>query len=123
MTSVQLHPLVLLNISDQLTRHLSDDGKFSSNQPGTFTSHAFKYFWKCHIVIGALLGLQNGRAIEIITSYPLLLDASKLSLDRKFFESEQELIKQVFPNYEFLGWYSVGQQPVKQDITLHKQVH
>lgn len=77
-------------------------------------------------VIGALLGVQNGREVEIITSYPLLLDLAdgngvKFSLDFKFFDSEQEQIKQVFPTYEFIGWYSVGKLPAAQDIFLHKQ--
>lgn len=31
-------------------------------------------------------------------------------------------VKQVFPSFDFLGWYSVGAVPTPQDIELHKQV-
>lgn len=29
---------------------------------------------------------------------------------------------QVFPRYEFLGWYSTGAQPEKADKELHKKI-
>jgi hypothetical protein len=31
--------------------------------------------------------------------------------------------KQVFPSLEFIGWYSVAQQPTARHIALHHQVH
>lgn len=30
--------------------------------------------------------------------------------------------KQVFPNYDFLGWYSTGFYPTKYDIMCQQQV-
>merc|ERR1712232_460171 len=29
---------------------------------------------------------------------------------------------EVFPRYEFLGWYSTGKQPEKSDMALHKRI-
>lgn len=31
-------------------------------------------------------------------------------------------VRQVFPTFDFLGWYSVGQAPTPEDTALHKQV-
>lgn len=31
-------------------------------------------------------------------------------------------VKQVFPTFDFLGWYSVGQEPSPRDTALHQQV-
>ena len=49
--SIQLHPLAVLNISDHLTR--------SKYQKGKDTDYR---------VIGALLGKQNGRSLDIVNT-------------------------------------------------------
>ena len=30
-------------------------------------------------------------------------------------------VRQVFPTFDFLGWYSIGSAPTDEDIALHKQ--
>ena len=32
-------------------------------------------------------------------------------------------VKQVFSTMEFLGWYTIGGSPTKEDVTFHQQVH
>lgn len=32
------------------------------------------------------------------------------------------LVKQVFPNLDFMGWYSIGTEPSELDLKLHEQV-
>lgn len=49
--SIQLHPLVVLNISDHLTRAKYLQGKESDYR-----------------VIGALLGKQSGRSLDIVNT-------------------------------------------------------
>lgn len=31
-------------------------------------------------------------------------------------------VKQVFPTYEVLGWYSTGEQPTEEDMHIHRQL-
>lgn len=35
---------------------------------------------------------------------------------------ESDPVKQVFPTFDFLGWYSVGSTPTPADMAIHKQV-
>lgn len=37
-------------------------------------------------------------------------------------DSPPRAVKQVFPTFDFLGWYSIGQQPSPKDTALHQQV-
>ncbi|OZJ03456.1 hypothetical protein BZG36_02738 [Bifiguratus adelaidae] len=105
---VSLHTLVLLNISDHYTRtkvqHRGKDQK----------------------VIGALLGTQTGREIEIFNSFELLFsqdEAANIDINKQFFITKEEQFKQVFPQYDFLGWYTVGAKPTVQDREVHKQFY
>jgi len=103
--NLTLHPFVLINISDHFTRE-----KFQK------TSGNVK-------VIGALLGTQNGRAIEIFSSFeiPFTQTDDNIVIDEQFFLAKQVQYKQVFPNYDFLGWYSTGFYPTKYDIMCQQQ--
>ncbi|KAF8213451.1 maintenance of mitochondrial structure and function-domain-containing protein [Mycena galopus ATCC 62051] len=79
--SLSLHPLPILNISEHLTRL-----KFQTTP-----------------ILGALLGTQNGREVEIVNT---------LSLPSK---------PEVFPSLEFIGWYTVAPLPTPRHIALHEQ--
>lgn len=48
-------------------------------------------------------------------------DHDTLELTTEGFETPY-LVKQVFPTFEFLGWYSVGPIPLQVDMDIHKQV-
>jgi len=101
---VQLHPLVIMNISDHWTRMKAQNGKPSQ-------------------VIGALLGKQEGRLLEIMNSFELSFITSDdvITIDTAYYEKQQKQFKQVFQDLEFLGWYSTGGAPNFSDISVHQQ--
>ncbi|EFA77224.1 Mov34/MPN/PAD-1 family protein [Heterostelium album PN500] len=102
---IDLHPLVIINISDHFTR---------SKVEQTNTDHATR-------VIGVLTGQQNGRNIEIFNSFELVLTATKL-LDLEYLRKKHEQFKKVFPTYEILGWYATGSKVTQEDLAIHKQI-
>ncbi|KAH9273381.1 hypothetical protein BASA83_004383 [Batrachochytrium salamandrivorans] len=108
--SIILHPLVILNISDQHTRikmqSLSESG----------ISHPR--------VLGALVGIQTGRDIEILNSFELPFHEidTQPTIDMVYFNFKQDQYKQVYPTMDFLGWYSTGISPTPEDIHIHQQM-
>jgi len=104
--NVQLHPLVIINISDHWTRvKVQTDTKDPR-------------------VIGALLGTQAGRNIEILNSFELVYDRieGSIIIQQNYLNTKLEQFKKVFPHVEFLGWYSTGSQVQPADIEVHKQL-
>jgi COP9 signalosome complex subunit 6 len=89
MTSeIKLHPLVLLNISDHHTRSkLIHDQVVQS--------------------VGALMGVQQGRIIQLNNSFEIPL--TKDGIDKEFIVKKLELYKQVFPELDFMGWYTTAE--------------
>lgn len=73
---IDLHPLVIINISDHYTRAKVEAP--SSNPPPR--------------VIGALLGVQNGRDIEISNSFELVYHTvdGNIIVDTEYLKSKQE---------------------------------
>lgn len=105
--NLALHPLVILNISDHWTR-----GRVQNNSSNVR-------------VIGALLGNQTGRDVEIFNSFELIYEYvdNKVTIDLTYLAAKQEQFKKVFPLYDFLGWYSTGSDVTASDIEVHKQVN
>uniref|UniRef100_A0A8C9SU24 COP9 signalosome complex subunit 6 n=1 Tax=Scleropages formosus TaxID=113540 RepID=A0A8C9SU24_SCLFO len=103
--SVALHPLVILNISDHWIRIRSQEGRPMQ-------------------VIGALIGKQEGRNIEVMNSFELLSHNvdDRVHIDKEYYYTKEEQFKQVFKDMEFLGWYTTGGSPDQSDIYIHKQV-
>uniref|UniRef100_A0A8C3H6B1 COP9 signalosome complex subunit 6 n=1 Tax=Chrysemys picta bellii TaxID=8478 RepID=A0A8C3H6B1_CHRPI len=103
--SVALHPLVILNISDHWIRMRSQEGRPVQ-------------------VIGALIGRQEGRNIEVMNSFELLSHTveENIVIDKEYYYTKEEQFKQVFKDMEFLGWYTTGGPPDQSDIHVHKQV-
>ncbi|CCM01623.1 uncharacterized protein FIBRA_03684 [Fibroporia radiculosa] len=101
--SIALHPLPILNISEHLTR-LKLQTK--SNVP---------------FVLGALLGTQNGREVEIVNTFELAVGEDGVTVDQAFLLDRKEQYKQVFPSLEFIGWYTVATRPTAVHIALHEQ--
>ena len=95
----------------------------------------------CYSVYGALLGTQKGRSIDICNSFELVVSDER-QLDRSYFASKEEqckciyprttcfrighlplhTVKQVFSTMEFVGWYTIGGSPTKDDVDFHQQV-
>eukprot|EP00742_Colponemidia_sp_Colp-10_P002584 GILJ01002760.1.p1 GENE.GILJ01002760.1~~GILJ01002760.1.p1 ORF type:complete len:303 (+),score=34.47 GILJ01002760.1:47-955(+) len=103
-----LHPLVIMNISDHHTRVRTQ----------TPAGQQVKR------IIGALLGVQSGRKVEIFNSFELKYDELEgdVVLEEEFLKSRLAQYHQVFPTYEMLGWYSTGRGVQAGDIVIHKQV-
>ncbi|KAG5462408.1 MAG: maintenance of mitochondrial structure and function-domain-containing protein [Olpidium bornovanus] len=127
--NIALHPLALLNVSDHYTRTKMQQQEKLQSQ-----------------VIGALLGSQKGRDIDISNSYELLVteepSSGQITVDPGYFITKQEqcaslalqysdiknteyLFKgpcRVFPELDFLGWYSTGTRPTQREIDVHRQM-
>jgi len=103
---VALHPLVIINVSDHWTR-----ARVTGSE-------------KNPRVIGAVLGTQKGREIEIFNSFELIYDVidGEVIIDFEYFVLKQEQFKKVYPTYDFLGWYSTQSQVQPTDIGIHKQM-
>jgi len=103
--SVLLHPLVVMNISEHWTRVRSQAGVAQQ-------------------VIGALIGNQKGRSLEIMNSFELVFNIieGKCVIDREYYNTKEEQFKQVFSEMDFLGWYTTGELPNENDIHVHKQI-
>uniref|UniRef100_A0A0V0GAI4 COP9 signalosome complex subunit 6 n=2 Tax=Triatoma TaxID=30075 RepID=A0A0V0GAI4_TRIDM len=103
--SLSLHPLVLMNISEHWTRIRAQEG--SAQQ-----------------VIGALIGKQKGRNIELMNSFELMFTkiGVDIIIDKEYYNTKEEQFKQVFSDLDFLGWYTTGGPPDDSDIKVHKQI-
>ncbi|KIP06949.1 hypothetical protein PHLGIDRAFT_35717 [Phlebiopsis gigantea 11061_1 CR5-6] len=101
--SLALHPLPILNISEHLTRL-----KLQTRSSLPF-------------VIGALLGTQNGRDVEIVNSFELAMENDKVTVDQGFLVARKDQYKQVFPSLDFIGWYTVAPHPTPTHIALNEQ--
>lgn len=103
--SVSLHPLVIMNISEHWTRVSAQEGKPTQ-------------------VLGALIGKQKGRNLEIMNSFELMFHVidSAVIVDREYYTTKEDQFKQVFKDLDFLGWYNTGELNYESDIQIHKQI-
>jgi COP9 signalosome complex subunit 6 len=100
---VHLHPLVLINISDHVVR--------------------FRTAGRTQRVLGALLGAQEGRRVDMHNSFELIVEEGPgTAMDLEFFTQRLNQYLEVFPKYEFVGWYSTGTSPQETDKALHKKI-
>ncbi|TIA90297.1 hypothetical protein E3P99_01640 [Wallemia hederae] len=99
---ISIHPLPVLNISDHCTRT-----KWIGGGSG--------------VTIGALLGVQSGRVVEVVNSFELKLNGNEL--DTEYLSSRLELFKQVFPEFELIGWYTQGSSVEETDTNIHKELY
>lgn len=103
--TISLHPLVIMNISEHWTRIRAQGGKPAQ-------------------VIGALIGKQSGRNIEVMNSFELKFKVSddEIIIDMDYYNTKEGQYKQVFKDLEFIGWYTTGNEPDDSDIKVHKQI-
>jgi len=104
--NLMLHPLVIINISDHWTRM-----KVQSKKPNPR-------------VIGALVGIQTGRNLEIFNSFELPYEVkdNNIIVKAEYLIKKSEQFKKVFKDYEFMGWYSTGTGVFPADMEIHKQI-
>ncbi|KAI9731778.1 MAG: hypothetical protein M1834_004567 [Cirrosporium novae-zelandiae] len=106
---VLLHPLVLLTVSDYITRfHIR-------NQDGP--------------IVGALLGQQKGRELTLEHAFECTIEKGKDGepmLDEGFFLSRLQQYKDVHkdPALEFVGWFSQSPSngPQPYHLPIHNQI-
>ncbi|KAF8641251.1 hypothetical protein AX17_000885 [Amanita inopinata Kibby_2008] len=99
--SVSLHPLPILNISEHLTRRRLQTNSYNP------------------LLLGALLGTQNGREVEIVNTFELAIVND--TVDHNYLMSRRDQYKQVLPSLEFIGWYTVASYPTARHIAFHEQ--
>ncbi|KAL1956250.1 hypothetical protein VTO42DRAFT_7510 [Malbranchea cinnamomea] len=105
---VLLHPLVLLNISDHITRHAVRE------QTGP--------------IVGALLGQQQGRniSLEHVFECKVLTEGENTILDQSWFDTRLKQFKDVHkdPPLDLVGWFTVTPPtgPTPAQVPIHRQI-
>ncbi|KAJ5343070.1 uncharacterized protein N7506_002894 [Penicillium brevicompactum] len=106
---IQLHPLVLLTVSDQITRHLARQ----HTEP----------------VLGGLLGQQNGREITLEHAFecPVTINEhNEIIMVASWFEERLQQLKDVHksPALELVGWWAIAPPsgPTGAYLPLHQQI-
>ncbi|KAG1716328.1 hypothetical protein ID866_812 [Astraeus odoratus] len=90
--------------------------------PSSTTSGEIAFTIRSIIVLGALLGTQNGREVEIVNTFELATEAGNSDMvDHGFLVQRRDQYKQVFPSLEFIGWYTVASTVTSRHIALHEQ--
>ena len=110
--SVTLHPLVIINVSDHFTRARCNGGPAGEAAAAAPPR-----------VVGALLGVQVGRRIEIANSFELKCTIGDDGAPLPNFEhlkTRLDQYKKTFPAYDMLGWYSTAQGVQPGDLELHQ---
>lgn len=123
--TIALHPLVIMNVAEHYTRTKAQEssGADEAGSSSKGPSH----------VIGALIGRQKGRNLEIMNSFELKVRPAEpdekgadgrpeFLIDPLFYHQKEDQFKQVFPDMDFLGWYTTGDAPTPSDIEFHTQV-
>lgn len=109
---IRVHPLVVLHIADHFTRTVQQTGK--------------------QRVLGALMGSQVGRVVNIVDAFDIAFDFKDEKTDLKdnkdfnealrTFEDDKTLFKATFPQYEVLGWYTTAATIEPIHAAIHKQM-
>ena len=113
--SIELHPLVVMNISDHFTRARHQNPKEAQVR-----------------VIGAIIGKQQGRVIELVNTVELSFKRAaeadgSIQIDDEFCSQRLDAYKKLFPDLDCLGWYSSTMNnqsdlPTNADVIVHKKM-
>ena len=112
--TIQVHPLVVMNIADHLTR-----ARYRTKTPPR--------------VIGVILGKQEGRILEIANTIETKFDVkgSDIVIDENFTQTRIAAYKTMYPDLDCLGWYSADAKtgpetkfdvPSTKDVNILKNV-
>ena len=107
--TIQVHPLVVMNIADHLTR-----ARYRTKTPPR--------------VIGVILGKQEGRILEIANTIETKFEVkgSDILIDENFTQTRIAAYKTMYPDLDCLGWYSADAKTgpeVKFDVPSAKDVN
>lgn len=113
-----------MNIADHLTR-----AKYRQEPPAKAG----------YRVIGCILGRQDGRTLEIMNSVEATFEhndpndpnVSSITVDERFISGRVAAYKEMFPDLDAVGWYSVkgtttpddaSDKPTADDLNVMKEV-
>ena len=111
--TIQVHPLVVMNIADHLTR-----ARYRTKTPPR--------------VIGVILGKQEGRILEIANTIETKFETKaggEIVIDERFTQERIAAYKTMYPDLDCLGWYSADAKngpdvkfdiPTVQDLAILK---
>ncbi|RKP33353.1 hypothetical protein BJ085DRAFT_10532, partial [Dimargaris cristalligena] len=103
------HPLALININDHYTRVAVQSGDKDSR-----------------VVFGALLGTLSDRETQIFSTYEWKTlpgsSTNQPEFDSAFMTEKGSMMKEVFPQYEMIGWYCTGVQTGDVERRLHARL-
>ncbi|KAF7593797.1 hypothetical protein BBP40_010853 [Aspergillus hancockii] len=106
---IQLHPLILLTISDHITRHAA------RSQQGP--------------ILGALLGQQNGREITLEHAFECIVETGQNGepqLPHEWFNERVKQLKDVHkvPALDLVGWWATAPPsgPDASHLPIHRQI-
>ncbi|CAE7353441.1 csn6 [Symbiodinium sp. KB8] len=106
--AVSLHPMALLGVADHHTRL----------QAGQAPGHTR--------AVGVLFGTQSEDSVDIILTADSLvsLEEGKAGFNLPLTKKHVEIVADVYPTYEVLGWYAVcpNGRPSEEDFAFHSQV-
>lgn len=68
-----------------------------------------------------LLGIQQGRKVEIFSSFECAVGDDGL-LDPAYLEARKNAAKTVMPKYEIMGWYATGKSLTATEKAMYEQV-
>lgn len=103
-TSVVVHPLVLLSVTDHASRVSISARKR---------------------VVGVLLGQDNGKSVNVANSFAVPFeedehDAKTLFLDHDYIENMMEMFKKVNAREKMVGWYHTGPKLRSSDLEINE---
>eukprot|EP01083_Nonionella_stella_P279195 949788_1 len=104
LEKVEIHPLVLLSVTDHYNRVAKDTKKR---------------------VVGCLLGQRLGKRLNVTNSFAVPFDEEERTpatwfLDFNYLEDLAYMFKRVNSRERIVGWYSSGPKLKKNDIDIHK---
>ncbi|WFD04378.1 proteasome regulatory particle subunit [Malassezia obtusa] len=105
-TSVVVHPLVLLSVTDHASRVSVGKGKR---------------------VVGVLLGQDNGKTINVANSFAVPFeederDGKTWFLDHDYIEGMMEMFKKVNAREKMIGWYHTGPKLRSSDLEINELI-
>jgi len=103
--NVLLHPLVIVNISEHYTRIRA---QHNTGVP----------------VFGAIMGVQDGRRVEVFNSFEILVNEADNTLDDQYLETKLANFTaiSVFKKLHLIGWYTTGCEITDAHIVVHRQI-
>lgn len=109
-SSLTLHPLVVINVSDHFTRARAQAPAGTSAAPRVY---------------GAVLGEQMGRRVELASSFELKVARSSSGADvpdLDYLRLRLEQYKKTFPKFDMVGWYSTASDVQAGDMEIQQQL-